>query len=169
MSEETNESVGGRCSVMPDIFLDPSNAAVAIIRVEDGRYLLQLRDFKQNIFFPDHWGFFGGGIESDEVPLEALTRELYEELGVLIEEDISIVGTFTFDFPLAGFNQISRHFFELELNHSCLEHIVLGEGAKWGLFEPEIALRSLRMAPYDAFGLWLHWTGTLYPVMDSGN
>ena len=169
MSEEKYELVGGRCSVMPDILLDPSNAAVAIIRVNDGRYLLQLRDSKRNIFFPDHWGFFGGGIDSDEVPIAALIRELYEELGVLFDEEISIVGTFTFDFPLAGFNQISRHFFELKLNHSYLEHIVLGEGAKWGLFEPEIALRSLRMAPYDAFALWLHWAGTLNSVIDGGN
>lgn len=30
--------------------------------------------------YPDHWSFWGGGIEKDETPEEALTREIQEEL-----------------------------------------------------------------------------------------
>ena len=31
--------------------------------------------------YPRTWGFFGGGIEKDETPLETVKRECYEELG----------------------------------------------------------------------------------------
>ena len=40
--------------------LTPSDAAVALIVLDDGRYLLQLRDQKPKIFYPGHWGLFGG-------------------------------------------------------------------------------------------------------------
>ena len=41
------------------------NAVAAIIKYED-KYLFQLRDKKKNIFFPEHWGLFGGAIEKNE-------------------------------------------------------------------------------------------------------
>ena len=48
---------------------------------EDNRVLLQLRDDKPDIFFPNHWGCFGGAIEPGEAPHDTLLRELQEELG----------------------------------------------------------------------------------------
>ncbi|MGO9397862.1 MAG: hypothetical protein ACLP19_08475 [Xanthobacteraceae bacterium] len=39
----------------PQGSLKPANAAVALIVDEEGRYLVQLRDAKPTIFFPDHW------------------------------------------------------------------------------------------------------------------
>lgn len=42
-------------------------------------FYLQLRskDAKQ---YPDSWGFWGGGIEGDETPAQAMLREIQEEL-----------------------------------------------------------------------------------------
>ena len=40
----------------PQGSLKPANAAVALIVDEQARYLVQLRDLKPTIFFPDHWG-----------------------------------------------------------------------------------------------------------------
>ena len=37
---------------------------------------MQLRDQKPNIFYPGHWGLFGGAIEENEDPTVALKREL---------------------------------------------------------------------------------------------
>lgn len=45
----------------------------------DHRFLLQHRDDSAPTF-PSYWGFFGGGVELNETPLEALQREAYEEL-----------------------------------------------------------------------------------------
>ncbi len=45
------------------------------------RVLLQLRDDKPDILFPNYWGFFGGTIEPTESAEQALIREIAEELG----------------------------------------------------------------------------------------
>ena len=50
----------------------------AILLDETGRYLLQKRSATQE--HPGTWDFFGGHIEASETPIEALQRELLEEL-----------------------------------------------------------------------------------------
>jgi 2-amino-4-hydroxy-6-hydroxymethyldihydropteridine diphosphokinase len=51
--------------------------------IENGRgeVLLQLRDDKQSIPYPNCWGTFGGQIEEGELPEAAIMREIEEELG----------------------------------------------------------------------------------------
>ena len=44
--------------------LKPSDAVAALQVREDGRYVMQLRDAKPNIFYPDHWGCFGGAVDA---------------------------------------------------------------------------------------------------------
>lgn len=51
----------------------------------DRRLLIYLRDDKPDIPFPNHWDFFGGHLEADEMPEQALLREVSEELGVRLE------------------------------------------------------------------------------------
>lgn len=63
----------------------------AIIYDGAGRILLQHRDNIPNIIEPNCWGFFGGGVEDGEDLLEALERELREELSCdvgKIEEEL---------------------------------------------------------------------------------
>ena len=55
------------------------NIAAAIILNENGDVLLQKKDFNY-FWFPGYWGFFGGKVESGELPKNALKRELLEEL-----------------------------------------------------------------------------------------
>ncbi len=56
------------------------DAVAAILVLDDGRYVMQLRDAISRIFYPDHWGCFGGAVNAGEAPLDALYRELNEEL-----------------------------------------------------------------------------------------
>ena len=54
-------------------------SAAAVLTVDD-RYVLQLRDNSAAIAFPGHWGLFGGEVKQGEPPLEAIRREVHEEL-----------------------------------------------------------------------------------------
>jgi len=45
----------------------------------EGRFLLQHRDDNAPSY-PGYWGFFGGGIEEGETPVDAVRREAAEEL-----------------------------------------------------------------------------------------
>lgn len=49
---------------------------------ERGEVLIQLRDDKPDIPYPNHWTLFGGQVEKGELPEHAARRELWEELGV---------------------------------------------------------------------------------------
>ena len=60
--------------------LHPADAAAAILIAPDERYVLQQRDDKNGIFFPGHWGCFGGAVDATDSNAEAcLIRELEEE------------------------------------------------------------------------------------------
>lgn len=60
--------------------MEECKESAVILPYQDTTILMQLRDNKQGILYPGHWGFFGGSIEPDETPLQCATRELYEEL-----------------------------------------------------------------------------------------
>ena len=135
--------------------LQPGDAAAAIIVFDDGRYLLQQRDKKQGIFFPGHWGLFGGGVEMGEQPADALRRELKEELGVVVAE-LRPMTRFEFDLTQMGLNRIYREFFEVRLPAAIVPSLRLGEGTAFKAFSREQVLTLPRVTPYDAFALWFH-------------
>jgi len=56
-----------------------------IIENADGEILLQLRDDKPDLEYPNCWGTFGGQVEEGETPQEALRREIKEELDYNVE------------------------------------------------------------------------------------
>lgn len=143
-----------------NLWADPSgltflNAVAAIIVVDDGRYLMQLRDDKPGIFYPDHWGLFGGGVESGEEPEEALRRELMEELALPVD-DMRYFTRMDFDFSPFGVGPCFRIFYEVPLATSNLGRLRLGEGRRMEALEPSDLLLNRRLVPYDSFGLWMH-------------
>jgi 8-oxo-dGTP pyrophosphatase MutT (NUDIX family) len=140
----------------PQGSLKPANAAVALVVDETGRYLVQLRDAKPTIFFPSHWGCFGGAVEPNETDEQCLARELLEEI------DLNLRGcavrhftTFTFDFGFAGGSVIHRAFYEVRAAASLLARLKLGEGQAMQLF-PGPQLLAMQVVPYDRFAIWMH-------------
>ena len=131
------------------------HAVAAILILPDGRYLLQHRDDLPGIWYPDHWGCFGGGIDRGEDAEPALYRELWEELRLRPENH-----TFFLDlrFDLAGgpVPDCLRRYYEVRLGDAHLADLRLGEGQNFGGFTAEEVLGDLRIAPYDAFALFLH-------------
>ena len=109
--------------------LRPGDAAVALILLDDLRYLMQLRDQKPGIFYPGHWGLFGGGIEPGESAEDGLRRELFEELG-LEAESVSYFTRFSFDFSCCGARPVERHYYEVRVAAPKLRTMTLGEGSR---------------------------------------
>jgi 8-oxo-dGTP diphosphatase len=56
----------------------------AILHNDKREVLLQLRDDKPTIPYPNHWTFFGGAVEIGEAPDDAVHREMMEELEISI-------------------------------------------------------------------------------------
>ena len=59
--------VPGQCADDPGVRLTGTDAVAALIVLADGSYLLQHRDDKPTIWYPDHWGCFGGSIDRSSV------------------------------------------------------------------------------------------------------
>lgn len=55
--------------------------ASLIFLKNNNKILLQLRDNKPTIYYPNYWAPIGGEIEDNETPLEAAKRESNEEIG----------------------------------------------------------------------------------------
>lgn len=67
-----------------------------ILENREGKVLLQLRDNRPDILFPNVWGTFGGEIEDGETPEMAITREIREETGYELH-DPEYVDTFLYE------------------------------------------------------------------------
>lgn len=133
----------------------PHDAVAALLVHEDGRYIMQLRDGKAGIFYPGHWGCFGGAIEQDEGPTDALRRELLEEIELEIA-DAREFTTFDFDFSPVGYHRVTRFYYEVTVAESAFRKCVLHEGADMRAFPGDELLVTRRVTPYDAFAIWMH-------------
>jgi 8-oxo-dGTP pyrophosphatase MutT (NUDIX family) len=144
-----------------DLPLKPGDAVATVILAPDGRYVLQLRDRMKGIFFPDHWGFFGGGVESSDSDLKAaMRRELQEELGVdVAEARFTFFTRMTYDFTYCGLSDMFRMYYEVRLTEAEMQSAVLGEGSAFAAFTLMEALNDLRLVPYDEMALWMHANG----------
>ena len=58
------------------------SVATCLLFDRNKKLLIYLRDNKAEISFPNHWDLFGGIIEPNETPEQALVREVKEELGI---------------------------------------------------------------------------------------
>jgi 8-oxo-dGTP pyrophosphatase MutT (NUDIX family) len=137
--------------------LTPGNAAAGLIVLDDGRYLCQLRSQIPGIYYPDHWGLFGGAVDLGERPEAALKRELQEEL-MLEVDNAEYFTEFTFDFSFCGMGQVWRRYYLVQYNSEKLNLLRLGEGREFRAFTTCEILRQSRLVPYDAFAIWLHAT-----------
>lgn len=135
--------------------LHPANAAVAILVLEDGRYVMQLRDNIPGIFYPNHWGCFGGAVDPGERPLQAVKRELNEELEFKAGRAVEFT-RFHFDLKRLGRGKVARIYYEVLVSREAFKRFVLHEGRAVRAFTGRQLLCEKRVTPYDAFAIWLH-------------
>ncbi|MGP0129554.1 MAG: NUDIX hydrolase [cyanobacterium endosymbiont of Rhopalodia musculus] len=101
----------------------PLQVALAIVYQEDN-FLLQLRDNIPTIAYPNCWGLFGGHVESEENPKQALKRELVEEINYKVSNPIK--------FRVYNEPNITRYLYSSPLT-VAIEQLVLQEGVDFGL------------------------------------
>jgi 8-oxo-dGTP diphosphatase len=105
----------------------PVEVAIAILH-RDNQFLMQLRDNIPTIVYPGYWAFFGGHIEADETPEDAVQREVLEEIGYVMPS-IEKFGIYP--------NEIAiRHVFHAPLKVELAE-LVLTEGWDMGFLTLE--------------------------------
>lgn len=63
----------------------------AVILYQEGRVLLQHRDDRPDIVWPNHWAIFGGHIEEGETLQQAALREIEEELGLRLAPPLVLI------------------------------------------------------------------------------
>ena len=132
------------------------DAVAAIILASDGRYLLQQRDDLPGIWYPDHWGCFGGGVDPGETADMAMRRELREEL----QWESEFLAEFTqldFDLTGMGLRRYFRKYFVAAIDDDQVPGLKLGEGRALKACALAQILCELRLTPYDAFALYLHF------------
>jgi 8-oxo-dGTP diphosphatase len=97
-----------------------------LIENSEGKVLLQLRDDKPDIPYPNCWGTFGGQIEANESPEEAIRREITEE----IDYDLSHPEYFG-NFPFDGYD---IYMYRVVDPHITLDAVRVREGQMGGFF-----------------------------------
>lgn len=96
----------------------------------------------------EEWGFFGGALEGDETPEQALKREIKEEMNLNlaeIESPIEETRMSYFNYKQNQQVKLRRHIFVKEYNNEKFE-VLEGVGAKW--FDLNSA-KKLRLVPGD--------------------
>ena len=104
-----------------------------IIENAEKEILLQLRDDKPDLEYPNCWGTFGGQIEEGETPQEALVREIKEELDFDVESP-ELYRVYSFDgYDIYMFSKVNK---KITLNDFDVR-----EGQRAGFFSREAATR----------------------------
>lgn len=132
----------------------PARAVGALILAGDNGYLLQHRDERAGIWYPGHWGLFGGKVEPGENFEAALCRELDEELG-FVPEKYSYFTDMALNFSFVD-GELSRRVFVVELDEAHVNRLDLREGRAMRVFTPAALDVRLPVVPCDRFVLDLH-------------
>jgi len=128
---------------------------VAILATPDNRYLMQKRDNIPGIFFPDHWGGFGGGVEPGETVHQAITRELEEELE-FTPRNAKPFTELAMPMDALAVPFMVKVFFEIAITEQDISQMVQREGAGKKLFMIDDLLKETKIVPWDIWGMMLH-------------
>ncbi len=104
------------------------------------------------------WGCFGGALDAGEEPLQALRRELREEIELQVR-DAQLVARFDFDFSPAGLGKAFRAYYLIDVSANILSKLVLHEGQRMEALSYEQLISGIQVVPYDAFATHLVHAG----------
>ena len=137
--------------------INPAHASAALIFYKN-KLLLQKRDNKKNIFYPNFYGLFGGAKEKNESYAQCVQREINEELNIKIsKKKFNFFCRNMLDFTPLKKNKVYRYYYSVFLEKKDFKKIKLYEGKNIKLFNIyKLLISNNRIVPYDAFVLWLY-------------
>lgn len=109
------------------------------------KILLQLRDNKPNITYPNYWSLIGGHVEKNEDLDQAISREIKEEINCIIK-GIKYIGEIVQKSNPYHKNGLTLYIFKGKIDKE-IEEIDLMEGQKISYFTFEEIL-NLRVPPF---------------------
>jgi ADP-ribose pyrophosphatase YjhB (NUDIX family) len=129
--------------------------ASAIIIYHKNRVFINLRSKNKKIFYPNHWGCFGGAKNINESYHKAALRELYEETQITTNiNNLKFFFNLDFTTPLSH-KKIQRNFYLLEIKNIKIfnKNFHLSEGVKAKFFTKTAFLKIKKFVPYDKFAI----------------
>ena len=113
---------------------------------------------------------FGGAIEKGETPVEAIRRELYEELTYNFERIAFIsLGEVCFDFQELGLGNFRRAYFLIEISDAVTEKFIVTEGLGLKKLSSEEVVNNKEIVPYDLSFMWFFLNRKLFKVTHNQN
>lgn len=109
-----------------------TRSAGAILVNARGEMLLQQRDNKPELLYPGCWSTFGGAVEADETPHEAIRRELLEEIE--LEPSLTLWQTFTHEYIYQGRPTLVEQYVYYGAVDLEADEIALNEGQALAFF-----------------------------------
>ena len=126
-----------------DSRMDFTGSKIALICGD--KVLTILRDDKDDIPCPNMWELPGGGREGNESPFECAVREVYEELGIHLDEDCLLWSKI---YPSVIFEGRQSVFMVGQLRQEQFDNITFGdEGQAYKLMNIEEFLSSSQVIP----------------------
>ena len=129
--------------------------SVKAIIIKNKKYLLQFRDNKKNIFFPNYWGLFGGRLNKDEKNSIGILREIKEELNLEVKIKKEIM---TLDYVMIGYTK-KRKLTYYENYTKDFSKLTLFEGKRFKFFTFK-ELKGLKIIPMDYVAINAHYNYT---------
>lgn len=127
---------------LPEIFAPSLDVCGVIVECENKVLLLKRHPEKSH---GSHWNLPAGKLEKFETPLQAAKRELFEESGILVSDELLLpLGTLYFTPKEIHFN--------FHLFYSKVEKM------------PQVLLADAESV--DA--RWWHWNDVIYPIIPGG-
>jgi 8-oxo-dGTP diphosphatase len=124
-----------------------SKSVGAILYIKN-KYLVQKRSKKKNIYFPNMYGLFGGGLNLNEKFLNGIHREIYEELDLKLNLK-KIKNFLTISINSRHFKKSrSRKYYAIKINNKQITSIKLKEGQSFHFLGIN-QIKKLNFVPWD--------------------
>lgn len=120
--------------------------------IDKGKYLMQLRDNKKDIFYPNFWGLFGGSLNKKETYKKAVKREINEETNLTVKVSKEILSV---KFTMVALKRKCQIvYFECKILKK--KKIILREGKEYRFFSFN-QIKKLNMVPMDFVAISSHY------------